>query len=100
MALHIEQTAHYQGENWWKWSVWLEGNETELNRVASVTYVLHPTFNNPVRTVTSRQDKFRLDTAGWGTFVIHASVKLADGNVEHLKHELQLFYDDGTATTA
>jgi transcription initiation factor IIF auxiliary subunit len=100
MALHIEQTSLYQGENWWKWSVWLEGNEAELDRVASVTYVLHPTFNNPVRTITSRKDKFRLDSAGWGTFLIQASVKLMDEHVEHLKHDLQLFYDDGTATNA
>jgi transcription initiation factor IIF auxiliary subunit len=100
MPLKIEQDYNYAGDDYWRWSVWLEGSDWELDQVQSVTYNLHPTFKNPVRVVESRSDKFRLKAAGWGVFTLYANVLRKDGSKERLSHYLQLRYPDGANTTA
>ena len=99
-SFQIQQWEHYEGEDWWKWAVWLEGPDDELDQVESVEWILHPTFPNPVRRSMNRDDKFRLETAGWGVFPIRARVKTKDHQEIVLKHDLKLHYDDGSETTA
>jgi transcription initiation factor IIF auxiliary subunit len=100
MALKIAQSYEYVGDDYWKWSTWIEGPARELDQVESVTYNLHPTFRNPVRKIDSRKNKFRLDTAGWGVFMLFATVSRKDGSTERLKHYLELRYPDGKLTKA
>jgi transcription initiation factor IIF auxiliary subunit len=100
MAVDIQQGFEYQGNDWWKWWVWLEGPDEDLDRIDHVVYTLHATFPDPVRTCTDRLSKFRLQSSGWGMFTIHASVVDKDGNSFKLKHLLELEYPDGTRTTA
>lgn len=100
MALSISQGFAYQGDDYWKWWIQLAGTDEELDRVKSVTYTLHRTFPNPVRTVTDRASKFKLETAGWGVFRIHAIAQMNDGSAQKLSHYLRLEYPDGTPTTA
>ncbi|GAA4529648.1 pYEATS domain-containing protein [Amycolatopsis samaneae] len=57
--------------------VFLEGEEdSDLDHVEKVVYHLHPTFYNPVRTVTDRRTNFELMTAAWGMFPLRADVYL------------------------
>jgi hypothetical protein len=53
-----------------------------------------------IRTLTNREDKFRLKTAGWGTFLTRAEVTLRTGEVIKPRHELCLTHEDGTPTDA
>lgn len=89
MPLKIAQTDRNVRPGWWEWEVWLEGPTAELDDVAEVTYLLHPTFVDPVRVVTDRASAFRLSSAGWGMFTIRAEARLRDGKVRHLKHPLK-----------
>jgi transcription initiation factor IIF auxiliary subunit len=100
MALSIQQDTKYPGNGRWQWSVWVEGEHEELNRIDHVVYILHSTFHNPVRRINDRSTKFRLDTSGWGTFTIHAKAVHQDGSEETLQHDLVLAYPDGTPTAA
>jgi transcription initiation factor IIF auxiliary subunit len=100
MALSITQHAEYEGNDFWSWSVCLDGDEAELDAVDHVVYTLHPTFPNPVRTVDDRATKFRLETAGWGTFTIYAKVVGTNGEEQHLEHELELSYPDDAPAPA
>jgi len=95
MALRLAQNDHYEGDEWWTWSVWLDGPEDELDTVAQVEYTLHHTFPKPVRVIDDRSTRFQLDAAGWGGFTIHANVMFKEGKRCKLKHELELRYDDG-----
>ena len=99
MSLHVEQSYKYQGDDWWKWEVWIEGSDDELDEIRSVEYKLHPTFPSPVRTSEDRNSKFILKTHGWGVFPIHVKVALKDGRTVKLRHQLDLRYDDDTRTT-
>jgi transcription initiation factor IIF auxiliary subunit len=94
MSLEIRQDSHYQGKNWWKWSIWIEGPKEELDQIDNVTYVLHPSFANPVRTVTNRASRFKLSAQGWGIFSIRANLLKKDGSTDTRVHELELSYPD------
>jgi transcription initiation factor IIF auxiliary subunit len=98
MALRIEQGFRYRGEDYWDWWIWIEGPPEELDGVDRVVYILHPTFPSPVQEVKNRASKFRLQTAGWGVFLIRATVKHKDGRKTLLKHFLQLEYPDQAPT--
>ena len=92
--LTILQWQKYEGEDWWKWAVWIEGRDDALDRIDSVEWVLHPSFPNPIRKRLDRANKFRLETGGWGTFQILARVKLKDDQEIKLRHQLALFRRD------
>lgn len=94
------QDESYLGKDRWEWSVWVDGPPEELDALDRVIYVLHSTFNDPVRTVTDRSTKFRLRTSSWGTFTIHAKAIRKDGGETTLEHDLVLRYPDGKATLA
>ena len=65
-----------------------------------VEWQLHPTFPNPIRRVTNRSTNFRLDTGGWGVFMIRASAQRKDGTAEKLQHYLHLHFPYGYQETA
>jgi hypothetical protein len=88
------QKESYKGHDWWNWAVWIEAKASDLQAVKSVTYTLHSSYNNPIRTIESRKTNFRLKSAGWGEFTIPIEIKLNDGSVERLKHALKLHYPD------
>lgn len=100
VALSIQQSEKYLGGGRWKWSVWLDGIPAELDSVDHVTYILHPTFHDPVRRIADRATNFRLDTSGWGTFTVYANVAHRDGSETALSHDLVLHYPDGKPTAA
>jgi len=97
--LEIRQWEKYEGEDWWAWGVWLEGPDEALDQVEYVEWTLHPTFPNPVRKISNRSEKFKLDTAGWGVFPIRARVHTKDGESYTLTHQLSLHYEDGRENT-
>ncbi len=96
----IQQWESYEGDNWWKWAVWLDGPPQDLDNVESVEWKLHPTFPNPIRRTMDRTNMFRIETAGWGVFPIRATVNMKNGPAYTLTHNLKLHYEDGTETTA
>ncbi len=93
--LRIQQDERYAGDDWWTWSIRLDGPDRVLDEVDYVEYTLHPTFANPVRRVTSRANGFKLKTEGWGVFPVYVQVVGKDGKVRRMKHQLQLHYPDG-----
>jgi transcription initiation factor IIF auxiliary subunit len=98
MALSIQQSQEYKGNDRWRWSVWLSGTPEELDSIDHVLYILDPTFHNPVRRISDRSTDFRLETSGWGTFTIHANLVHRDTHETSLNHDLVLVYPNGTPT--
>jgi hypothetical protein len=95
--MHIEQEASYTGPARWRWAVWIEGAEADLDAIDHVEYTLHPTFRNPLREVRGRRTKFRLRSSGWGEFEINAQLFMKNGDVVHLRHWLTLTGPEGQA---
>jgi hypothetical protein len=90
MSLTIKQEATYDGGDWWRWAVWIDGTAAELRTIEHVTYTLHPTFPVPIQRVTDRRRGFRLESAGWGEFEIHAELLLKTGKTRSRRHWLKL----------
>ncbi len=70
-------------------STWVVASQQTLERIARVTYYLHPTFNPSVVTRDSRSDDFRLSFTAWGQFEIKAKVHFIDGQVKDLSRQLR-----------
>jgi YEATS family len=99
MSLKITQSSKYIGNKYWSWSVWINGSDAELDAIKRVVWYLHPSFSPPMVKITDRSSCFKLETSGWGTFEIEATLEMRSGVDLSLSHELELFYPDDEATT-
>jgi hypothetical protein len=90
MPIAIQQSEEEVRPGWWKWSVWLDGPDSELDRVECVVYHLHPTFPRPERKLTDRASGFRLHASGWGTFELGVEIRYATGDKVLRSHRLVL----------
>ena len=90
MELRVEQESQPITSRRWQWGVWLEGPDDRLDQIESVTYQLHETFPNPIRTVSDRGSNFKLESSGWGEFMIYVTVNFREGTTEQLLHWLRL----------
>ena len=100
MALKLKNKWNYKGEDRWRWEAFLDDEGSgELNQVASVEYVLHPTFKDPLRTITNPDGGFVLKTEGWGTFDLKAFAQMKDGSRRPFKHNIKLEYDPPSGVT-
>jgi transcription initiation factor IIF auxiliary subunit len=97
MPIKMKNSAEYKGKDRWEWSVWIDGPTERLDEIAYVEYILHPTFAQPVRRVEDRGSQFRLDSRGWGEFMIHASVATHAGKTQRLDHWLRLIDQNRSA---
>jgi transcription initiation factor IIF auxiliary subunit len=97
--IQTRQSYKYESDDWWEWSVWLDGSSQELDQVEYVEYRLHRTFPKPVRVVKDRATNFRLTTGGWGCFTIYVRVVMKDSTEHKLTHDLDLQRPDGTVPT-
>jgi transcription initiation factor IIF auxiliary subunit len=96
--LPVQQEAHYAGDRYWNWSVWLQGPAPDLDQVNYVEYTLDRTFPSPVRRVRDRNSNFRLSAGGWGEFVIYVKIVFRDGSSSSLDHRLRLEHPVEEAT--
>ncbi|MGH7829577.1 MAG: pYEATS domain-containing protein [Candidatus Binatia bacterium] len=67
----------------------------DLPYVDSATYVLHPTFKNPRRTVrrTPSNPHCKLETWAWGEFPMETEVRLKTGDFEVFHHIFEFSRD-------
>ncbi len=79
---------------WFDWCVFAADEENAVNKIKRVKYHLHPTFVNPLRIATNREQRFALVSNGWGEFSIGIEVEFLDGTVERTKHWLNLLHGD------
>ena len=91
----LSQGSEYMGDDYWKWWIFVEGSDNDLDRIENVVYNLHYTFVDPVRTISTRENNFRLETSGWGVFPVYARINFKDHTVLEMEHELELYYPGG-----
>ncbi len=92
MSIHTKQSSKYAGKDWWSWSVWLDAPQQDLDTIDHVVYTLHATFPDPVQTIKTRRNGFKLTSAGWGGFNIYLKIRRKDGSVVKKTHQLILEY--------
>ena len=92
MTIQIKQSSFYDGKDWWTWAVWLEAPKAEMDAINCVVYTLHATFPEPVRTVKTRRNGFRIESSGWGEFEIYVEIVRSKGVPLKRTHWLSLEY--------
>lgn len=75
---------------YYEWEVFVDEPDSTLDKIDHIVYFLHPTFPNPVRTVSNRESRFALRTKGWGEFQINAQVVFKDKEVDRAEYHLDL----------
>lgn len=93
-SYRLAQDSKYAGDEYWDWSIWVEASDKDLDKIEYVTYNLHFSFPEPVQIKKNRQNKFKLETSGWGTFTIYARITFKDQTIMQLEHELELSYKE------
>lgn len=79
------------GTEYYRVRVYLDTDDPSmLDEVSGVTYYLHPTFQNPIRSTENRDMSFELRTVMWGEFNAAAVVRFKDGHQEKLERYLNL----------
>ena len=94
MEYRIEQSEQYLGNDYWNWSAWIEAPPELLRDIDRVVWILHPTFNPSRVESRSRETNFRLDSSGWGTFLLRAELHGPSGEPRSISHMLKLTYPD------
>lgn len=79
--------------DYYRWRVFVDEDSMVLNSIEEVVYQLHPTFPNPQRSSTNREDRFALETEGWGEFSIVADIRFRNADPETVTYWLDLSKD-------
>lgn len=62
----------------------------DIDKIREVKYILHPTFPNPVRTVTNKDTNFELIFWAWGDFTMNIVVADTDGDFHNYRPPIRL----------
>ena len=79
--------------DYYDWEVYVDEDDDILSKIDHVTYFLHKTYPNPVRTVTDSENQFKIESRGWGEFDIGVQVTFKDGQTEQSTYRLDLSKD-------
>lgn len=94
MEYRIAQSHKYRGSDYWDWSAWIDAPPAALSEIESVTWLLHPSFSPPRIESRSKKTGFRVDTSGWGTFLLKAELHKKQGSPKVISRMLELTYPD------
>lgn len=97
MDIKLQNSWEYKDDDWWDWSAYLTGSD--LPKVDHVEYILHPTFQQPLRTIVDPTEGFKLDSAGWGAFKLKALAHMKDGQKILLSRDMRLDYEPKKGNT-
>jgi hypothetical protein len=81
----------------WNWDIFLISDEETLRNIDHTEYILHPTFDDPIKTVKnvlggpvlSQEKPFVFRAQGWGTFTVKVNVYSKNGAVTRLQYPLR-----------
>jgi transcription initiation factor IIF auxiliary subunit len=87
------RTYHAGGREHYHIGVWLEADsDREMDHVARVEYLLHPSFRQRERSSANRSNDLSITIWSWGTFLVQAKVHLVGGG-EPITLTHDLVYD-------
>lgn len=94
MAVKFNNRAKFAKQkgdlDFYDWEVFVDESPEVIDKIDHVTYFLHKTFPNSVRTVTAPETDFSLNSRGWGEFDIGIKVTFKDGSEEQETYSLDL----------
>jgi len=80
-------------DDWYSWTVSIEGTDQELDQVKYVTYFLHETFANSRMVGKRASSNFARTLEGWGEFLLRAEAVMESGEKKHAELWLDLGFE-------
>ena len=79
--IRAANTSHPSAKKgYFDWTVFIQSDNTTLNSIDHVEYLLHPSFPNPQVTSYDKANNFSYSASGWGEFEIKIKVVFKDPN--------------------
>jgi len=75
-------------QDFFRWQIFVDASNDELENIDSVDYELHPSITNPYRPVADKTSKFALKFNSWGSFGVRMTVILKDGTKKQYRYQL------------
>jgi transcription initiation factor IIF auxiliary subunit len=91
--MKLVNTYEKMREDWYSWTISLQGSDDELSQIRYVTYLLHESFAN--RRIVSKDalNNFARTLNGWGEFLLQAEVIMKSGEKKTAELWLDLGFD-------
>ena len=91
-SFKIRQSSSRSKENkdYFNWEIWVEDGEMAISSVIKVEYLLHPSFPNRLITSTDLAQKFKIESSGWGEFMVNIIIYDNLGITHNINHRLVL----------
>ena len=82
-------------DDWYSWTVFIEGTDQELDEIKQVVYQLHESFPTSRMVSTKASDNFARTTQGWGEFLVQVEVEMKNGETKYAQRWLDLGFKHG-----
>jgi hypothetical protein len=93
-ASYSRYVGKKRNADYYAWCLYLDATLEKLREIRQVEYTLHPTFPDPVRSVSEPEHCFALQSEGWGDFEVYMRVFSVDGDLTRLVYPLELKRDN------
>ncbi|MHA2029740.1 MAG: pYEATS domain-containing protein [Candidatus Hodarchaeales archaeon] len=65
-------------DNWYSWTISIQGTDKEIGKIDQVTYILHKSFPNNRLVSKDPTNQFAMTFQGWGEFLVKAEILMKD----------------------
>jgi transcription initiation factor IIF auxiliary subunit len=66
----------FEGKKMYRFDAVIDAPDNILEQIEEVKYLLHPSYPNPVQTVSDRSNRFKLKELAYGSTELRAEVKM------------------------
>ena len=91
--MNLVNTYEKIRDDWYSWTVSIQGTAQELSQIKHVTYLLHETFPNRRIVSTKASNNFARKLHGWGEFLLRAEAVMENGETKHAELWLDLGFE-------
>ena len=91
--MKVVNTYEELQENWYSWTVSIQGTDQELSQIKYVTYLLHESFPSSEIVGTDAKNNFARTLAGWGEFLLRAEAVMKSGEIKSAELWLDLGFE-------
>jgi len=90
VKIHFNNYARNLAEKWYMWKVFVDEDDTILDKIESVLYLLPQAFANPARVVYDRESKFALKSSSSQGFTIFITISTKEGVKQKARYNVDL----------
>lgn len=80
-------------DDWYSWTVFIEGTAQELNEIKRIIYQLHESFPTSRIVSTNALNNFARTSQGWGEFLVRVEAEMKSGETKNAERWLDLGFE-------